>query len=997
MIRGNLASFSLGEIFQSLAVNNHTGTLKIVESDGTEKYVYFSQGEICLFSVKSHPSLRIGEILVRKGAITRKQLETALKYQETASEKLGQILIKKYGVSPEAIQDALVTKIYDEIYDLFLLTEAEFEFFVDHFPQEVFETFPENVRISINPQAVVMEGLRVSDEWKVIHKKIKTYNEIFTFNDSKKRKFRSAPDAALAEMIDGETPVRKLFDTFPGNRFECCKTTFGFLGAGLIRPLTLDECRQKGLNAAKRNNLEKAFDFLLYGVELSPGKPEPLLLIADLLEKMGRESEARTYQRDAVMLHASSGAMGEALKLGQVLIRHYPRDEEFLHVLFSAATHQRNLSMVESCGEALAQLLASRGEKQRAAEILHEVCTHVPRDTDRKIRAATLFRESNCSREAVALLEEVADQLSSRVKIGDKIKILRTIFELAPDRQDIKQEINNLLELQQRWDQRKKRRFTIAGILLIVLIVLLLVPLLYEIKARELMSHAQRLEEISKVSGDYAVAKSSYEEILEAYGWSTQARIAQDALDRIAAIERVQALALENEKNSILSQQDEKLQNLKTTITKLLELAHDMEERGDFEGAFGVLKKINTEFPEFPKTKMIPLPITITSSPGGCTVRVNGKEIGKTPVVVRERADLQIDVLLQHEGCEDLQRTIVTGQGWRVHFELNLRPLDIFELTGPVHLPLNAYGGDIFAVSRDGYIYSVNSTDQTVNWRRKLGEYGDLFSQPLYLPTEIVIGNVVGELYALPRSADAPRWRTSLKTTMLAAPAVSENGRWIAVADLNGSIFILENQSGKPKAIVRTENEIVHAPRFWGEHLVVASQDNTLYVLAVPDLRPVHAEFFEHDFDTELTVEHEFAYFGTRDGTLHCFNLLDHALTWSRPLDNRLSASPRAVGENILAVTSSGTLYVVDSTEGEVVWNGRAAESPPGEMLVHDGLAYFGTDEGEIIGFDLATRERSWLYRFDDSVQEAPVVIGDRLYFVSTSGRFVVMKIFRDQ
>src|SRR5262245_10386144 len=41
MLKGNLSSFSLGEIFQSLAINNHTGTLKITTKDGGQKCIYF--------------------------------------------------------------------------------------------------------------------------------------------------------------------------------------------------------------------------------------------------------------------------------------------------------------------------------------------------------------------------------------------------------------------------------------------------------------------------------------------------------------------------------------------------------------------------------------------------------------------------------------------------------------------------------------------------------------------------------------------------------------------------------------------------------------------------------------------------------------------------------------------------------------------------------------------------------------------------------------------
>ena len=56
-LKGNLEVLNLSDIFQSLSQNKHTGTL--VVSDGRrDKLIYFSEGEICLFS--SDRRIRIG-------------------------------------------------------------------------------------------------------------------------------------------------------------------------------------------------------------------------------------------------------------------------------------------------------------------------------------------------------------------------------------------------------------------------------------------------------------------------------------------------------------------------------------------------------------------------------------------------------------------------------------------------------------------------------------------------------------------------------------------------------------------------------------------------------------------------------------------------------------------------------------------------------------------------------------------------------------------------
>src|SRR5262245_17500751 len=95
MLKGDLSSFSLGEIFQSLAINNHTGTLKISSPNGPDKLIYFDNGEITLFSNGSTGLPRLGEVLIRKGKLTQEDLDEALAEQSRTKVILGEILLKK--------------------------------------------------------------------------------------------------------------------------------------------------------------------------------------------------------------------------------------------------------------------------------------------------------------------------------------------------------------------------------------------------------------------------------------------------------------------------------------------------------------------------------------------------------------------------------------------------------------------------------------------------------------------------------------------------------------------------------------------------------------------------------------------------------------------------------------------------------------------------------------------------------------------------------------
>ena len=66
-LKGNLEVLNLSDIFQSLSLNQHTGTL-VVRDGKREKQIYFSGGEIALFS--SDKRLRLGDMLVGAGKLS---------------------------------------------------------------------------------------------------------------------------------------------------------------------------------------------------------------------------------------------------------------------------------------------------------------------------------------------------------------------------------------------------------------------------------------------------------------------------------------------------------------------------------------------------------------------------------------------------------------------------------------------------------------------------------------------------------------------------------------------------------------------------------------------------------------------------------------------------------------------------------------------------------------------------------------------------------------
>ena len=85
-LKGNLEVLNLSDIFQSLSLNQHTGTLRVTDGK-REKLIYFAQGEITLLS--SDKKLKIGDMLVTANKLSQEDLEYALQQQKKTKCEAG--------------------------------------------------------------------------------------------------------------------------------------------------------------------------------------------------------------------------------------------------------------------------------------------------------------------------------------------------------------------------------------------------------------------------------------------------------------------------------------------------------------------------------------------------------------------------------------------------------------------------------------------------------------------------------------------------------------------------------------------------------------------------------------------------------------------------------------------------------------------------------------------------------------------------------------------
>lgn len=148
---------SLTDLLQFLAAARKSGTLKFDQGKIT-KQIYFKNGTI-VGSKSNDPREYLGQVLLHYGKVDEIQLKVAREMQRTTGAKLGEVLVEQGFLTEDDVLGILKTRTLDAIYDLFVWTDGDFEFYDDEPPPD------DLLLIEVEPTNVVMEGIYRIDEF----------------------------------------------------------------------------------------------------------------------------------------------------------------------------------------------------------------------------------------------------------------------------------------------------------------------------------------------------------------------------------------------------------------------------------------------------------------------------------------------------------------------------------------------------------------------------------------------------------------------------------------------------------------------------------------------------------------------------------------------------------------------------------------------------------------------------------------------------------------
>jgi hypothetical protein len=252
-LEGTIKDFGLPDIFQLIGLQRKTGllTLKHAQDQVT---VYFENGMVVnADSASKRLEDRLGNVLVKQGKLSKDRLEEALATQKQTLQRLGHVLITQSYITPKDLKDAITVQVSQIVFKVFRWRDGEYHFA----PSDTVDYDREN----FNPMSadfILMEGIRMVDEWPIIEKKIPSMDIVFKpavdpnsievgggaeeEGSERKRsaasssnKIRLTPEEErIFRKVDGTQTVQGIIDSVGMSEFDTCRMLFDLLNRNLI-------------------------------------------------------------------------------------------------------------------------------------------------------------------------------------------------------------------------------------------------------------------------------------------------------------------------------------------------------------------------------------------------------------------------------------------------------------------------------------------------------------------------------------------------------------------------------------------------------------------------------------------------------------------------------------------------------------------------------------------------------------------------------------------
>jgi tetratricopeptide (TPR) repeat protein len=547
--RGDLGNINLASVLQNLLHNEQTGTLRISDED-REAYIYFTSGQLSMFSSGTEGRTPLGEYLARVGDVSDKQLATARK-RLRGRRNLSTVLTRM-GIDAERIRDAVRRFVEEEVCDLFTWEAGRFEFTEGLPAAGIFDSDMAAAKLEVDSNGVILEAARRADTWDQINRQIRSDSEIFVLRKESAEKLEESfePEVVeVARLLDGRRNVIALAEESGLGRFPVLRALSQLIAQRAVRPISLTEVIKLAENALGSRDYEEAVRFFRRALEAERNNLECRRGLIEALEGSEQGAEASAERKLLAVTLRDMGKLEEAAEELRRAIENAPTDINAREKHIALLKEMGDARRAEAASLELGRAYLSLGVAEKAREAFAAVLAEGPNEP---ARVAMMLADACVKAGDVAAAVEAYRTAGSHYlaaeEYGQAATICEEILKLQPDNAEARKRLDDINT--GRMLRRKRRWRTIRYMFFVFLLLALVAAwFTYDWYAANLLED-MTVEALARVErGDHRGAMGCFGRVHERFQFTRAAarasRLSSEVGDRAALSLLEQARRLE--------------------------------------------------------------------------------------------------------------------------------------------------------------------------------------------------------------------------------------------------------------------------------------------------------------------------------------------------------------------------------------------------------------------------------------------------------------------
>jgi hypothetical protein len=227
--RGSLDEVDVPAILRSLVRASKTGPLRFTRGRIT-RTVYLEGGRL-IFATSTDPDDRLGEMLLRKGLITYRNLAESVQAIR-AGKRQGTILVESGSIRSRDLVQGVTEQVQEIVYSLFLWEDGTYEFVEGQLPSR------EVILLRMSTEDILMEGIRRVQRWSRIQAGAGALDQQYTLSAGAPSILEAMAltkdELGLVALLDGTATVEEICASSRQSDFAICRAVWGLWVTGVL-------------------------------------------------------------------------------------------------------------------------------------------------------------------------------------------------------------------------------------------------------------------------------------------------------------------------------------------------------------------------------------------------------------------------------------------------------------------------------------------------------------------------------------------------------------------------------------------------------------------------------------------------------------------------------------------------------------------------------------------------------------------------------------------